>query len=113
LYKPDKENGVAKALSRQGPEADVTAISVTVPNWLMQVAQSYNTHIIVSALKRMSNRDASVYANLEQDGMAYKNGRTWLGANPDLARCTIVLWVGIPVHALNTRGFIKILPGRV
>jgi hypothetical protein len=87
VYKPDRENGTADALSQQPHVAELAAMMVDVPVWLSQVCQSYQKDTAAQELiEKILNHAYSVPDFEYQDGLIRKAGRIWLGSDTEVHR---------------------------
>ncbi|KAM0872306.1 hypothetical protein ACQ4PT_038804 [Festuca glaucescens] len=85
VYRPGKENGAADALSRKGDNNELVAMSISMPVWLTEVLQSYNTDATIPVLLQKINvGDDAVKEFSVKDGLILKDGRIWLGNNAQL-----------------------------
>jgi hypothetical protein len=86
VYKKGVENGAADALSRMPPvESALFSLSTAVPQWLLQVADSYVQDVRAQALLAAlaTSRSDSTHYTLHSGIIRYK-GRVWVGNDPSI-----------------------------
>jgi hypothetical protein len=84
VYKKGVENGAADALSRMPlVEFALFSLSTAVPQWLLQVADSYVQDVKAQALLAAlaTNQSDSTHYTLHSGIIRYK-GRVWVGNDP-------------------------------
>jgi hypothetical protein len=78
-YRPGLENRVADALSRCAP-AEVHAVSVVVPQWLLDIQNNYNHDPIAQYMLAKLAIDPSAVSNFTlTEGILRYKGRIWVG----------------------------------
>lgn len=86
-YRKGSTNAAADALSRkpQQSEEEFNAISQCVPQWLMEVLQSYDTdpHATQLVATLTLNPNSKPHFSLQHGVLRYK-GNIWIGNSPDL-----------------------------
>jgi hypothetical protein len=96
----------------------VLVVTVCVPRWLDQVLGSYASDVeIQQLLQKIQTKDPSVQDFSVQDGLIRRNGRVWIGSDPELRRLilhlyTTVQWEGILGSVLHTNVCTVTLIGR-
>eukprot|EP00267_Zea_mays_P041848 XP_020393779.1 uncharacterized protein LOC103628713 [Zea mays] len=83
-YRPGSENRVADALSRRAT-ADCQAISVSVPQWLLDVQASYTLDSDAQSLLAKLSLDPNAVPHYTlQNGLLKYKGRIWVGSDDQL-----------------------------
>jgi transposase InsO family protein len=84
VYKKGVDNGAADALSR-APVAQCTAISVSQPQWLEEVLQSYvGDQATQDLLAKMADASVPTPHYTLKDGLIRYKGRIWIGNDATL-----------------------------
>lgn len=84
-YKKGADNGAADALSRVGHLLSLDALSLCQPQWLQEVANSYETDADAQELlAKLALCDTDEQGRTLQQGVIRQHGRLWIGANTAL-----------------------------
>lgn len=84
-YKKGTDNGAADALSRVGHLLSLDALSVCQPQWLQEVANSYETDADAQELlAKLALCDTDDQGRTLQQSVIRQRGRLWIGANTAL-----------------------------
>lgn len=84
-YKKGSDNGAADALSRVGHLLALDALSLCQPQWLQEVANSYETNPdSQDLLAKLAITTTDDQGRTLQNGVIRQRGRLWIGANSAL-----------------------------
>ena len=80
-YRHGPDNGAADALSRVGHLLSIDALSICQPQWLQEVANSYETDTVQDLLQRLAITGPDEQGYEPRQGVIRLHNKLWIGAN--------------------------------